>query len=512
MEELRENILNWYPFQTSSDVLEIGDSGISKMLMKHCNKVISITQNLRETVISEKFDYIVMIGIIGKIEEIYGEKIELKELMLFLEKFLKENGKFLIAVDNKFGLKYFAGNPDNILNEKFQSLIGYSNEKEKIETFTKKTLEKKLKSIGYCANFYYPLPDYRLPNVIFSDNYLPKYNTIDKYIPYYEPNSTTIFDELDVFREILKSNEEMFPFFANSFFVEASKVEAPIKYKYISFNNARKAKYRLITKITDEYVEKQMVNEASAEHYHQILKNNAILEEEGVNLLDSEVQGVIHSRYQNSKYMLSNVITELLEKKDFVQIEEILKQYIEVISKNTYQEENIDNTVFHQYQIAVEDENLISQMHFKKNGFWDMTFKNCFYIDHQFYFFDQEWNEPNMPVEYILYRAIKYTISLRRFIKIEDWFEKYHLNQFLTIFEALDDKLQENVRDEEVWKFFHQSKYINLDETLQEMKNMEIRSKAQQAAFDNLKAEYDTIQNSKSYKIYKALKRFHKKK
>ena len=36
----------------------------------------------------------------------------------------------------------------------------------------------------------------------------------------------------------------------------------------------------------------------------------------------------------------------------------------------------------------------------------------CWYIgNNQFYFFDQEWNEPNLPVEYILYRAILYTIS-----------------------------------------------------------------------------------------------------
>ena len=35
-----------------------------------------------------------------------------------------------------------------------------------------------------------------------------------------------------------------------------------------------------------------------------------------------------------------------------------------------------------------------------------MTFKNCFYLENEFYFFDQEWYSSNLPVEYILYRSL----------------------------------------------------------------------------------------------------------
>ena len=65
-------------------------------------------------------------------KEIFGKNIELVEIIKILEKNLKEKGIFLIAVDNKFGLRYFTGNPENILNKKFESITGYSNEKEKI--------------------------------------------------------------------------------------------------------------------------------------------------------------------------------------------------------------------------------------------------------------------------------------------------------------------------------------------------------------------------------------------
>ena len=52
----------------------------------------------------------------------------------------------------------------------------------------------------------------------------------------------------------------MFAFFANSFFIELSKKEISQEYKYISFNNLRKQDYRLITKISTEFVEKQVVS------------------------------------------------------------------------------------------------------------------------------------------------------------------------------------------------------------------------------------------------------------
>ena len=36
----------------------------------------------------------------------------------------------------------------------------------------------------------------------------------------------------------------------------------------------------------------------------------------------------------------------------------------------------------------------------------DMVFENAFFIEDEFYFFDQEWNVENIPLEFIYYRAI----------------------------------------------------------------------------------------------------------
>lgn len=484
------NILNWYPFNKKQKVLEIGikSEELTSFLKQKCSKVQRVSKIDELENIMEKFDIIILIEINN------CKKLTLKNLIRKLESFLEVDGKILLAVDNKFGLKFWNGNPENIFEKKFTSLIGYNNEPEKIETYTKKYIETILKEMGYNTRFYYPLPDYKLPNVIFTDEQLPEYNNIDKYNPYFLEKSDIIFNELDVFREILKTNKEMFTFFANSFLVEITKGECDKTYKYISFNNMRKKEYQLITKISDSYVEKQIANEEAIEHYNNIKNNLRILQENGIKTLDYIDDERIKSRYVEQKYLLDNIITEKLEKGQVQEFESIINNYIKAITIEPYKENDYDKTVFGKYGIEVEDKNIIKNLNFMKNGLWDMTFTNCFLMDNQFYFFDQEWNEPNLPVEYILYRSIIYTITLRRFVSIEKLFDKYNLRPYLGLFEQLDNKIQEEIRDNAIWKFYSQNHDFNIDGTKQELKNLQIRSEAQQTEIKNLNERFNAQQ------------------
>ena len=486
------NILNWYPFNKTQKVLEVGNKSeeLTKFLIDKCSSIQKISKIEELENIDAKFDIIILIGINE------NEKINLKNLVRRLEAFLEMDGRILLAVDNKFGLRFWAGNPENILEKKFTSLLGYNNEYEKIETYTKRYIETQLNEIGYKTRFYYPLPDYRRPNVIFSDDALPEYNSIDKYNPYYTGKSDILFNEIDVFREILKTDKDMFTFFANSFLVEVIKKEKEYDttYNYISYNNLRKEKYRLITKISNTYVEKQIVNEKAEEHYENIKNNIKILQENNIKTVDYIDEDKIKSKYIEQKYLLNNVLTEKLEKGQVEEFDNIIKNYIKQISVKTYKENNYENTAFGKYRVEVKDKSIIQDLNFVKNGMWDMTFKNCFLIDNQFYFFDQEWNEPNLPVEYILYRAILYTISLRRFVSIEELFDKYNLSKYITLFEQLDNKIQEEIRDDEVWKFYSQNHDFNIDGTKQELKNLQIRSEAQQTEINNLNERFKAQQ------------------
>lgn len=509
------NILNWYPFEKNNKILEIGFDNLelTKVLCDSCKDLTIvdstiensenldkienlniINEKINKLNLNDKYDFIIIIGLEEKLKKFDCINLKLSNIISKLEKYLLPNGKFLIAVDNKFGLRFFSGDPENIFNKKFASLNGYNNEPQKVETFTRSKLNEIFENSGYKTFFYYPLPDYKLPNVIFSDNQLPDYTNVDKYFPYHTEKSDLLINEIDVFREILKTDENMFTFFTNSFLIEASKQDIECKYKYISFNNLRKKQYQLITKITDDYAEKQVISNESKEHYQNIINNLQILNESGIKTVDYVENSVIKSKYIEHKYFLENALLEKLENGNKYEFYKLIDDYINKISIGCYQEKDNKKTVFYKYQISI-DEELLSKLHFLKKGLWDMTFSNCFYIDNEFVFFDQEWEEDNLPYEYILYRSILYTISLRRFININEIFEKYHLTAFLEIFKNLDDKIQQNIRDEEVNKFYSKNYFFNIDETKQEVINLNIRLQAQEMAKEGLKSENDEFKN-----------------
>ena len=68
--------------------------------------------------------------------------------------------------------------------------------------------------------FYYPMPDYKLPDTIYSDHFLPKPGMLGAAAAAYDRDRPQMFDEAAAWEGILKDGQ--FPYFANSFLVFAS--------------------------------------------------------------------------------------------------------------------------------------------------------------------------------------------------------------------------------------------------------------------------------------------------
>lgn len=246
---IRKNIINWYPFKKDSAILEIG-AGMGAITSALCEKgkeVISVElsknraksieirnkdkENLEIIVANlndidfkdKKFDYITLIGVYEYAALYTNSENPYIDFLNNIKKLLKPDGKLLIAIENKFGMKYWLGAPEDHSSIVYDGITGYS-ENSKIRTFGKEELKQLLKQTGFkFTKFYYPLPDYKLPTIIFSDEYLPTEKTIENYIPYYYEQTIALFDEKKAYKEVIKNNK--FDFFANSFFVEASQVE-----------------------------------------------------------------------------------------------------------------------------------------------------------------------------------------------------------------------------------------------------------------------------------------------
>ena len=127
------------------------------------------------------------------------------------------NGKVIIAIENKFGLKYFAGASEDHTGKMFDGINNYDGINS-VKTFTKKELTKVLTKNGFDnLEYYYPMPDYKLPEVIYSDEYLPKAGDLRNMVKVYDRDRFELFNEDVVYDQLC--DDELIDYFANSFLV-----------------------------------------------------------------------------------------------------------------------------------------------------------------------------------------------------------------------------------------------------------------------------------------------------
>ena len=171
----------------------------------------------------ERFDYVTLIGVLEYAKSYIGKDNPYPEYLEKINRLLKPGGKILIAIENRLGLKYFAGCREDHVGREFAGIEGYPGI-DFVETFSKPELEQMLQENGFSKfKFYYPYPDYKFPAVIYSDEYLPKPGELRKNQRNFDADRITLFDEGKAFDGILKSG--LFPVFSNSFLIEVEKKE-----------------------------------------------------------------------------------------------------------------------------------------------------------------------------------------------------------------------------------------------------------------------------------------------
>ena len=246
LSSIRENILDWYQFQPGSSVLEIGSGcgAITGLLCRKAEKVVAIELSKRRSLINleknktcdnleiyvgnfedikikEKFDYVTLIGVLEYAKGYIPSEKPFEDMLNKVKGYLKPNGKIIIAIENKFGLKYWTGAMEDHTGQLFDGINDYRGVKH-VRTFTKPEIVSILNQVGLVKqDFYYPMPDYKLPKVIYSDSYLPSVGEIRNVSIPYDRERYQLFSEEIVYDNLCK--DKKFSYFANSFLIIASE-------------------------------------------------------------------------------------------------------------------------------------------------------------------------------------------------------------------------------------------------------------------------------------------------
>jgi len=513
LSDIRENILNWYEFKENATILEMSANygELTGLLCEKSKKVISIesskkcasiiekrhknTENLELIVgdftkieLTEKFDYIVITGIVNNLENV----------LEYSNRHLKEDGIILLLVNNRFGVRAWITTKDE---EKI------TNNKD--IAISKENIEKLLQNMQY--KYYYPLPDYKLPNIIYTEKCMPTLTNIYRDLTYKDGNVN--FKEIDAYYEIIKNNPEDFKKFANSFLIEISnKSIEENDIKFIAFSNMRKDEYRIKTIVTEKEVYKSNINSKSKKHIEKIKKNIEILQELGISILDTYNKGQIISKYVENQ-TLEDKLIDIYQKQGKEEFFKEIEQYKQFLKEKLKVTQQIEKNIFTKYKVSCEN---LEALTFVEHGFWDLIFQNCFIIDNEYNFYDQEWYEENVPIEYILYRAILYFNESKKYITDEEIFDYLGIKQYISIFKELDDKIQEKTRKQIVWNMhtkeeLEKNKYTKLKKEFKqkEIENLELKNEIERLKAENEQKcnEINFITNSLSWKITEPLRK-----
>lgn len=303
---IRENIVSWLPIDKSAKVLEIGAGcgAVTGKLAEMAEKVTCIELSKKRSLINanrhkeydnieiivgnfkdiekeitEEYDYITLIGVLEYAESYIGGENPYKALLDTVGTHLAPGGKIVVAIENRFGLKYFAGCKEDHTGGYYDGIEGYVNA-DGVRTFSKERLTEIMKGAGLSSKFYYPYPDYKLPHTIYSDEYLPKAGELTTNLRNFDADRVVTFDEGRVFDSLIE--EGLFPHYSNSFLVLASKEDIwstaktlPVFAKYA---NERSPQFRVATMIMQETtgtrsVYKMALNTKTNEHIRAIYSN-----------------------------------------------------------------------------------------------------------------------------------------------------------------------------------------------------------------------------------------------
>lgn len=186
---------------------------------KNCDNLSIKVANFQKVELESIYDVITLIGVLEYAVYYVSGENPFIDLLQKVRGLLKQGGRLYIAIENRLGLKYFAGAQEDHLGVEFAGIEGYSKDSH-VRTFSKTELEKLVRASGFSeVKFYYPYPDYKFPKVIYREEVSPSLDEVDTVYSNYGGKRSSYFNEKKALESLIEGDD--WKFFANSFIVEA---------------------------------------------------------------------------------------------------------------------------------------------------------------------------------------------------------------------------------------------------------------------------------------------------
>ena len=433
LSHLRANLTEWLPVGKEDTLLEFGsDSGqLTGGFLKKAGHVVCVDKSVsRSRILSERYrdaenlevhagdpwkcledlgrryDWVIACGLLAEAERYFdGDAPEQQALQKILS-YVKPGGHLVLAADNRFGLKYWAGAAEPHTGRYFDSLEGAGH------TFSRNRLEQILEAAG-CGpyRFYYPYPERWFPMSLYSDRWLPKTGELNQNLRNFEGERLVLFEEEKVYDQLIADGR--FPDFSNAFLIIVGEDRRDLP-DYVKYSNDRAERFMIRTEIVQDHgsslVCKVPAHPEAAEHVREMKRWEQELEQlyqkNGVHANRCELRGGKACFEFLRGKTLEEELDILRARKDYAGLQTELQEYKKLLTDTLGPElkpfaksdlfvEMFGNPEFTKAYRGAPVNNL------------DWIFGNLMKTADGIWIIDYEWTFPvQVPIEYLIWRAI----------------------------------------------------------------------------------------------------------
>ncbi len=366
LSDLRENIVDWLPLPENAKVLEVGAGcgAISGVLSKKAGRLDCVELSKKRSMINayrhkdldnitihvgnfediepeldRDYDAVFLIGVYEYAASYIHAEDPYDTFLRIIDRHRKPGGRIIIAIENRLGLKYYAGAREDHLGSYFTGLEDYPAGGV-VRTFSRPALEKKLQAAGVGEyQFYYPYPDYKFMTTLYSDERLPREGELSANLLNFDRDRMYFFDEKKTYDSLIRDG--LYPQFSNSFLVVIGP-KSPVIYS--KYSNDRAPRYAIRTDMVKDsaglHVEKHPMQPQAGEHIKGILGAEIALRERfaGSNLKICPVKplenGGVAFPFLTGETLESR-LDHALQRQDMEEVGALLKQYRECMDYHT---------------------------------------------------------------------------------------------------------------------------------------------------------------------------------
>lgn len=497
--ELPKGLIKWYAFRKDSRALFVRGGiesceVLAEALEESGLKVDSISleeltnREDDEGIICE-YEYIVLAGALERSKE---PECVLRKLRCMLS----PTGRLLIGADNRLGLRYFCGDRDVFTERNFDSIenykrvSAYDRGKMKGRAYSKAELVRMLETAGLSEyRFYSVLPGLARPQALYAEDYLPEEELDVRIAPQYYHPETVFIEEEGLYTTLIQNG--MFHSMANGYLIECSMDGSFANMKQATISMDRGAENSLLTLIRrDGKVEKKPLYKEGKKKIEQLMEYTADLQKHDVKMVDARLENGSYIMPYIQGEPVTNYFRRLLceDKELFLQefdrFWELIKGSSEHVPYEEVDWENFDpawryeegegkrpdrdywrKTIF-DHKEGRENMGIILN-----RGYLDLVSHNCFFVDGDFVFYDQEFYLRNLPANAILMRTIDFiygdmtddwnkslgNMQMEASMSRTQLQERYHLNKYHWLWHAFSDYFIYNLVNGEKLTEYHKT-------------------------------------------------------